>query len=178
MKKNNNEMMNAMCCNDKNHKNEKGMSTMTEKIYKAKGSATRAMKRAIEKGDMKAGSVEVRKTDEGFRIVNIETKSSKAKVTTTAKGLSEHQKSALTALAGVKALAEKNEDERAGVWFPFSEIYNSTKPADLSPRSMGGIMRALINRRFIQFLADGKEYIDKKAVAVCITDAGFAALSA
>lgn len=157
---------------------KKEMGMMISKTYTAKSSATRAMKRAIEKGDMEAGSVEVRKTNEGFQIVNIESKAQKVKVTTIAKGLSEHQKCALTALAGVKVLAEKNEDERAEVWFPFSEIYNSTTPADLPKRSMGGIMGGLINRGLIKFLADGKELIGKRGVAVCITTDGINALSA
>jgi hypothetical protein len=89
--------------------------------------------------------------------------------------LTEQQKSALDALAGVKTLAKMSDDERAEVWFPFKEIYSSTIPTTVEKRSMGGIMGGLINRGFIRFVANGKEFIGKKAVAVCITDAGLAA---
>jgi hypothetical protein len=92
--------------------------------------------------------------------------------------LTTQQKSALDALAGVKALADKINYERAEVWFPFKEIYNSTAPTDLPKRSMGGIMGGLIKRGLIRFVANGHEHIGKKAVAVCITDAGLEALAA
>jgi hypothetical protein len=92
--------------------------------------------------------------------------------------LPENQKAALNALLGVKHLMSLTDGERAEVWFPFKAIYDSNNPCNLPKRSMGGIMRGLINRGFIKFVTDGKEYIGKKAVAVCLTYDGIAALSA
>jgi len=76
----------------------------------------------------------------------------------------------------VAPLADINDCERVDVWFAFKEIYSSNKPCDIQPQSMGGIMCALINRGFIKFTPDGRDLIGKKAVAVCITSAGFSIL--
>ena len=232
---------NAKTAGARKNKNEKELFTMTNKIYKVKGSATRVLNKAYRDGVCKDGEIEIRAIGGGFQIFpcisdtglearwhelvcqiipNVEDdeklefpwfifqegttfadiyawfdceysegldalkcKNNYWKLPGDEKAekrnsLTAQQKSALDALGGVKALADKTDNERAGVWFPFAEIYNSTTPADLPKRSMGGIMGGLVRRGLIQFVADGKDVIGKKKVAVCLTDAGLLALTA
>ena len=149
-----------------------------ENIYKAKASATRAMKKAISKGVLVEGTVEVRKVDDGFQIVSTVVEHPVAKAAAMAKELPEPQKAALKALFEAPPLANLTDGERADVWFAFSEIYNSGHVSELPKRSMGGIMRGLIGRGLVNFVKNGKEYIGKRSIAVSLTSAGLAALQA
>jgi len=90
--------------------------------------------------------------------------------------MSDRQIAALASLYGAKILAEKADVEKANTWFAFSEIYSSTIPCNLPPHSLGGIMGGLINHGFIQFVKNGKEFIGKSKIAVCLTPKGIEAM--
>jgi hypothetical protein len=89
--------------------------------------------------------------------------------------LPETQLAALNALFGAKSLADKADNERAGVWFPFADIHESSRPHGLSKSSMAGITKGLVSRGLL-LTAWGDDYIGKHIVAACITPAGIAAL--
>lgn len=152
--------------------------SVTERAYAAKSSAARALKKAVARGELAEGAWEVRRAEDGFRVVCTEGERPKARAAAAARELPGPQREALRALFAAPPLSGLTDGERADVWFAFSEIYSSGHPATPAPRSMGGIMRGLVGRGLVDFVANGKEHIGKRAIAVRITASGLAALQA
>ncbi len=145
----------------------------TEKIYAKKGNATKAMNKAVAAGEFKEGEIEVVQVEDVFKVAVVVPLTKKAVVKKNADELRDDQKKALRALVGAKSLEGMTDGEKSNIWFPFAEIYQSSNPSGLPRRSMGGVMRGLINRGLIMADLAGERF-GKRVVAVCLTDAGLA----
>jgi hypothetical protein len=169
------------------------------KIYTQKQNATRDIRKAVERGECKAGEYEVRESDGGYQIVTrafvIAAAQAKAEMRTdfdramgdpNCEGFSgvatvgattttaEHM-AVLNALLGAKVISDRPVSERAGVWMIFSSIYDSSNPTTISKKSMGGISRALSNRGYIK-IDTGLDVNGKYGPIVQLTSAGIEAL--